>query len=105
MIDVYLSQRAKQHKGRIAFYLWENLPGGNDDEVEAANRIIKAELAKVDRAVDQLRRLPQIGPVKAGVIRKITIPDSRYTMTYRITKNFKRVTVLSIRGAQKPIKW
>jgi hypothetical protein len=45
------------------------------------------------------------GPVKAGAIRKITIPDSRYTMAYRITKNFKRVSVLSIRGAQKPIKW
>jgi len=101
MIDVYLSQRAMQHKGKIAFYLWKNLPAGTDDEVQAAIRIIKAEWAKVDRAVDQLRRLPESGPVKAGVIRKIAIPDSRY----RITKNFKRVSVLSIRGAQKPIKW
>ena len=105
MIDVYLSQRVRQQRVRIAFYLWQNLPGGTDDEVEAAIRIIKAELAKVDRAVNQLRRLPESGPVKAGAIRKITIPDSRYTMAYRITKNFKRVTVLSIRGAQKPIKW
>jgi len=105
MIDVYLSQRVRQQRVRIAFYLWQNLPGGTDDEVEAAIRIIKAELAKVDRAVDQLRRLPESGPIKAGAIRKITIPDSRYTMAYRITKNFKRVTVLSIRGAQKPIKW
>ena len=105
MIDVYLSQRVRQQRVRIAFYLWQNLPGGTDDEVEAAIRIIKAELDKVDRAVDQLRRLPESGPIKAGAIRKITIPDSRYTMAYRITKNFKRVTVLSIRGAQKPIKW
>ncbi len=105
MIDVYVSQRAKQQRGSIAFYLWKNLPSGTVEEVEAAIRIIKAELAKVDRAVDQLRRLPESGPVKAGAIRKITIPDSRYTIAYRITKNFQRVTVLSIRGAQKPIKW
>jgi len=39
----------------------------------------------VERAVDQLRRLPESGPVKAGAIRKISIPDSRYTMAYRIT--------------------
>jgi hypothetical protein len=26
-----------------------------------------------------------LGPVKAGVIRKIKIPDSRYTMVYRTT--------------------
>jgi plasmid stabilization system protein ParE len=105
MIEVILTQRAEQHKARIAFYRWENLPSGTDDEIEAAFRIVQAELAKVDRAVNQLRRLPESGPVKAGAIRKITIPDSRYTMAYRITKNFKRVTVLSIRGAQKPIKW
>ena len=70
MIDVYLSQRAMQHKGKIAFYLWKNLPAGTDDEVQAAIRIIKAEWAKVDRAVDQLRRLPESGPIKAGPIRK-----------------------------------
>jgi len=70
MIDVYLSQRVRQQRVRIAFYLWQNLPGGTDDEVEAAIRIIKAELAKVDRAVDQLRRLPESGPIKAGPIRK-----------------------------------
>ena len=105
MIEVILTQRAEQHKARIAFYRWENLPSGTDDEIEAAFRIVQAELAKVDRAVDQLRRLPESGPIKAGAIRKITIPDSRYTMAYRITKNFKRVSVLSIRGAQKPIKW
>jgi len=104
MIDVILTQRAQQDKNEIAYYLWKNLPSGTDEEVKAAIRIINAEWAKVERAVDQLRRLPESGPVKAGAIRKITIPDSRYTMAYRITKDFKRVTVLSIRGAQKPIK-
>jgi plasmid stabilization system protein ParE len=105
MIDAILTQRAKQQRYAIGSYLWRNLPGGTVEEVEAAIRIVKAEWAKVDRAVDQLRRLPESGPVKAGVIRKITIPDSRYTMAYRISTNFKRVTVLSIRGAQKPVKW
>jgi len=85
MIDVILTQRAQQDKNEIAHYLWENPPAATDDEVEAAIRIIKAELAKVERAVDQLRRLPESGPVKAGAIRKISIPDSRYTMAYRIT--------------------
>ena len=70
MIEVILTQRAEQHKARIAFYRWENLPSGTDDEIEAAFRIVQAELAKVDRAVDQLRRLPESGPIKAGPIRK-----------------------------------
>jgi plasmid stabilization system protein ParE len=105
LIDVILTERAQQDRNEIAYYLWKNLPEGNDEEVRAAFRIIRAELAKVDRAVDQLRRLPESGPVKAGAIRKITIPGSRYTLAYRITQNFKRLTVLSIRGAQKPINW
>jgi hypothetical protein len=44
---------------RFRFYLWKKLPAGTDDEVKAAFRIIQAERAKVDRALDQLRRLPE----------------------------------------------
>ena len=57
MIDVILTQRAQQDRNEIAYYLWKNLPGGNDEEVRAAFRIVRAEQAKVDGAVNQLRRL------------------------------------------------
>jgi plasmid stabilization system protein ParE len=91
MIDVILTQRAEQDRNEISFYLRKKPSGWQHEEVKAALRIIREEQAKVALALDQLRRLPESGPVKAGAIRKITIPDSRYTMAYRITKNFKRV--------------
>jgi len=58
MIDVIFTKRAERDENRIASYLWENLPSGNDEEVRAAVRIIKAERAKVARA-GQGRSYPQ----------------------------------------------
>jgi hypothetical protein len=58
MINVVLTQRAERNRNEISFYLWKKPPAGNDEEVKAAFRIIQAELAKVDRAVDQQQRLP-----------------------------------------------
>jgi hypothetical protein len=52
MINVSLTQRAQQQRFAIGSYLWKNLPAGTDDEVQAAIRLVKAEWAKVDRAVD-----------------------------------------------------
>ena len=105
MIEVYVSKRADRDRRSIVAYLWKSLPCGTDEEIMAAFRIIQAERAKIDQALEQIGTYPESGPVKAGVIRKIVIPESRYTMAYRIAKDFKRVTVLSIRGAQRPTKW
>ncbi len=89
----------------IGFYLWKELRAPPMRRLRLRSATLEQKQAKINRALEQLRHFPESGPVKAGVIRKMTIPDSRYTMAYRITKNFKRVAVLSIRGAQKPIKW
>jgi hypothetical protein len=106
MIEVTLYLQFQRERHKIASNFWKMRPAGTADEITATARKIKAEMAKIEHTLEQLKRYPESGPVKAGLRRKITVPDSPYVITYQVAKDLKRVYVLNIRdGARKPIKW